>query len=87
MSPSRVPQQLDPERIRIGATCRGFRLKAGYKLGQAASAMDISYAYLSNIEAGRKPITEVLLARMASLYRVEQAAIVRPDLFAESVPA
>lgn len=81
MSPNRVPQQLDPERVRIGATCKGFREKAGFKVGQAASALNISYAYLSNIEAGRKPLTEVLLSRMATLYRVEPAAIVRPDLF------
>lgn len=81
MSSSKVPLDLDPERVRIGATCRGFREKAGLKLGQAANALDISYAYLSNIEAGRKPLTEVLLARMSSLYRVEPAAIVRPDLF------
>lgn len=81
MSPTRVAKILDPERVRIGATCRGFREKSGLKLGQAASALDISYAYLSNIEAGRKPLTEVMLARIAALYRVEPAAIVRPDLF------
>lgn len=84
MSTPKVPQQLDPEHVRIGATCKGFREKAGLKVGQAANGLDISYAYLSNIEAGRKPLTEVLLARMAQLYRVEPAAIVRPDLF-ESV--
>jgi transcriptional regulator with XRE-family HTH domain len=81
MSPPKVPVNLDPEQVRIGATCRGFRQKAGFKVGQAANALNISYAYLSNIEAGRKPLTEVLLARMADLYRVEQGAIVRPDLF------
>lgn len=86
MSPSKVASDLDPERVRVGATCRGFREKTGLKVGQAANALDISYAYLSNIEAGRKPLTEVLLARMAQLYRVEPAAIVRPDLF-EAVSA
>jgi transcriptional regulator with XRE-family HTH domain len=80
------PQSLDPERLRQGATCRAFREKAGFKTGQAANALDISYAYLSNIEAGRKPLTAILLARMAKLYGVEQGAIVRPDLF-EQVPA
>lgn len=87
MSTAKVSADLDPERIRIGATCRGFREKAGLKLGQAANALDISYAYLSNIEAGRKPLTEVLLARMAQLYRVESAAIVRPDLFEQPARA
>lgn len=83
MSPTKVPQDLDPERVRIGATCRALREKSGLKTGHAASALDISYAYLSNIEAGRKPLTEVLLARMAALYRVEPLAIVRPDLFTQ----
>jgi transcriptional regulator with XRE-family HTH domain len=86
MSPRKVPANVDPERIRQGATCRALREKEGYKLGQAANALDISYAYLSNLEAGRKPLTAVLVARMAKLYRVEQGAIVRPDLF-EQVPA
>lgn len=81
MSSRVVETALDPERVRVGATCAAFRQKAGLKVGQSATALGISYAYLSNIEAGRKPLTEVLLARMAELYRVEQAAIVRPDLF------
>jgi transcriptional regulator with XRE-family HTH domain len=87
VSTNKVRKVTDPERGRIGATCRAFREKSGFKLGQAATALGISYAYLSNIEAGRKPLTEVLLARMAVLYRVEPAAIVRPDLFADQVPA
>lgn len=81
MSPRRVPAELDPENVRIGATLRMARESRGLRTGQAANALDISYAYLSNIEAGRKPLTPVMLARVAALYRVEQAAIVRPDLF------
>lgn len=76
-------QFLDPERVRIGATCKSFREKAGLKLGEAASAIPISYAYLSNIEAGRKPLTPVLLAKLALLYSVPQAAIMRPDVFTQ----
>jgi transcriptional regulator with XRE-family HTH domain len=69
------------ETVRLGATCRAFRIKRGLKVGEAATALTISYAYLSNIEAGRKPLTAVLLARMASLYGVPEIAIARPDLF------
>lgn len=86
MSTSKVAKDLDPELVRQGATCRALREKEGLKLGQAASALDISYAYLSNIEAGRRALTEILVARMAVLYRVKPIAIVRPDLFAEPVP-
>lgn len=85
MSAAKVRLELDPERVRVGATCKGFREKSGLKLGQAASLLDISYAYLSNIEAGRKPLTEVLLARMAALYRVDPIMIARPDLFPPAV--
>ena len=83
MSPQRVAQDLDPERVRQGATCRALREKSGLKLGEAASALHppISYAYLSNIEAGRKKLTPVMLARLAALYSVPQAAIARADLF------
>jgi transcriptional regulator with XRE-family HTH domain len=84
MSAVKVPQELDPEKVRQGATCRAFREKTGLKLGQSAGALGISYAYLSNIEAGRKPLTPVLLAKVARLYDVPQAAIARPDLFGEA---
>lgn len=87
MSSPKVPTQPDPELIRVGATCRAFREGAGLKLGQAASALDISYAYLSNIEAGRRALTKVLLARMAVLYDVKPIAIVRPDLFEQTSDA
>ena len=69
------------EQQRIGATCRAFREKCGLKLGEAANALPISYAYLSNIEAGRKALTPVMRARLAELYQVPQAAIARPELF------
>lgn len=78
------PKPLDPERMRVGATARAFREKRGLRLNEAASELVISYAYLSNIEAGRKPLTRVLLARMADLYDVEQIAIARSDLFADA---
>lgn len=84
MSPQRVAKTLPPESVREGATLRAFREKSGLKLGQAANALNISYAYLSNIEAGRKPLTSVLLARAAALYGVPQAAIARPDLFSDA---
>jgi transcriptional regulator with XRE-family HTH domain len=83
MSPRRAQSSLNPEDVRQGATLRAFREKSGLKTGEAANALNISYAYLSNIEAGRKPLTPVLLAKAAALYSVPQAAIARPDLFGD----
>lgn len=66
----------------MGATLRAFREKSGLRIGQVADALHppLSYSYLSNIEAGRKQLTPVLLAQLATLYGVPQYAIVRPDL-------
>ena len=77
-----TPKILTPadlaERQRVGATLRTLRATRGWKLGDFATAMDISYAYLSNIEAGRKPLPDHLLARAAKLLDVEQIAIKHP---------
>jgi transcriptional regulator with XRE-family HTH domain len=52
------------ERERVGATLRTLRRTTrGWKLGDFATQLGISYAYLSNIEAGRKPLPDHLLAR------------------------
>lgn len=82
MSPQRVPADLDPERVRVGATLRAFREKTGLTADQAANALrpPKSRSYVANIEAGRKPLRPVHLAQFAALYGVPQYAIVRPDL-------
>lgn len=67
------------ERRRVGATLRALRETRGWKLGDFATHIDISYAYLSNIEAGRKPLTDVLLARAANALDVDQIAIKIPS--------
>jgi transcriptional regulator with XRE-family HTH domain len=53
----------DPEWVRIGATLRTLRELRGEKPDPFASAIGISRPYLANIEAGRKKLTNVLLAR------------------------
>ncbi|SLH42168.1 Predicted transcriptional regulator [Mycobacteroides abscessus subsp. abscessus] len=50
----------------------------GYKPDPFASAIGISRPYLANIEAGRKKLTNVILARAAQALGVEQIAIMRP---------
>ena len=78
MTPKTLTEAEHLERERIGATLRTLRTTRGWKLGEFATQMDISYAYLSNIEAGRKPLPDHLLARAARLLDVEQIAIKHP---------
>ncbi|GAA5143262.1 hypothetical protein GCM10023340_08260 [Nocardioides marinquilinus] len=60
----------------------------GFKPDQFASEIGISRPYLANIEAGRKPLTEVLLARISGVLMVAPLVIVRPDYFEpDLVPA
>jgi transcriptional regulator with XRE-family HTH domain len=77
----RTVEHLDPERVRIGETLRTIRETKGFKLGEFASELDISYAYLSNIEAGRKRLTPQLLAKAATVLGVRQVAIVRDGYY------
>lgn len=78
MTPKTVTNTEQAERLRVGATLRTIRSTRGWKLGDFATQLDISYAYLSNIEAGRKPLPDHLLARAARLLDVEQIAIKHP---------
>ncbi|OBK09051.1 helix-turn-helix domain-containing protein [Mycolicibacterium conceptionense] len=70
---------IDPEWARIGATLRTLRELRGYKPDPFASQIGISRPYLANIEAGRKRLSNILLARAAAALNVEQIAIMRPD--------
>lgn len=70
--------QPDPEWARIGATLRTIRELRGFKPDPFASEIGISRPYLANIEAGRKKLTDVILARAAKALAVEQIAIMRP---------
>lgn len=79
MSPKTITTEEQEERERVGATLRTLRLTRGWKLGDFANEIPISYAYLSNIEAGRKPLPDRILARCAQILDVEQIAIKRPN--------
>ena len=65
--------------VRVGATVKSLRELRGFKPDGFAGAVGISRPYLVNIEAGRKKLTNVLLARMADILAVPQIAIMRPD--------
>lgn len=78
MTPKIISETERRERERVGATLRTLRTTRGWKLGDFATQLDVSYAYLSNIEAGRKPLPDHLLARAARLLDIEQIAIKHP---------
>lgn len=78
MTPKTLTEEEKAERERTGATLRTLRETRGWKLGEFATQIGISYAYLSNIEAGRKPLTNQLLSKAARLLQVDQIAIARP---------
>jgi transcriptional regulator with XRE-family HTH domain len=80
-----LPDQIQPEDQRVGATLRHFRELRGFKPDPFAAAIGISRPYLANIEAGRRPLSNVLLARAAEVLRVDQIAIMIPNT--EAVPA
>lgn len=50
----------------------------GFRPDEFASAIGISRPYLANIEAGRKKLTNILLARAANQLKISQIAIMRP---------
>lgn len=85
MSARKVQGKPNPEWVRVGETLRGFREARGLRVGELAAQTrpPISYSYLSNIEAGRKPLTQRLAAQLAELLGVRQAALIRPDHFAD----
>ena len=77
----------DPENIRVGATIRALRKAHGLKLIEMAVALDISHAYLSNIEAGRKAAPIALCKQAAKILRIPLAAITIADYAAISEAA
>lgn len=76
--PTAEKNTLNPEWVRVGATLRTIREIRGYKPDGFASGIGISRPYLANIEAGRKKLTDVILARAAEALKVEQIAIMLP---------
>lgn len=71
----------DSERKRIGETIRILREARGLQQEELAHAVFISRPYISMIESGTKPITPVLVAKIAEALAVPQIAIVREGYF------
>lgn len=81
MAGNKLADEVREERERVGATIRQMREMRGLKPDQLANALNISRPYLVNIEAGRKPLTQILLARIAAALNVTQASIVPAGYF------
>lgn len=66
---------------RVGKTLRRFRIMRGLTQDQLSTLMGFkSHSALANIEAGRKPLTGINLARAAEALGIEQIEIMRPRL-------
>jgi len=85
-----MPMQTTPpgdteEQVRVGATLSALREARALRVGELAKTMKISHAYLSNIEAGRRPLTPQLAVRAADALAVRPIALLRPDHFSSEV--
>lgn len=75
MTRNPLPAREVLERARIGATIRTLRKTRGLSTDSLATSLGISRPYLSNIEAGRKPLTHQLLVQLADLLEVDRRDI------------
>lgn len=65
----------DPEQERVGRTIQAFRERLGYTQQALADATSISRPHLANIEAGRKPLSNMHLVRIAAALSLPSLAI------------
>jgi transcriptional regulator with XRE-family HTH domain len=65
---------------RVGRTLRRFRILRGMSQDQLSTLMGFEggHSALSNIERGKKPLTDIRLALAATALGVEQIEIMRP---------
>lgn len=75
------------ERVRVGATIRELREARGFTQEEFATSCGVSRSHMANIEAGRKPLTKILLSRVATVLNVRQIALVREGYFTEDAAA
>ena len=68
------------EQERVGETIREFRERLGYTQEELRIAAGISRSHLANIEAGRKPLSNIHLAKIARALGLKQIAIKLPDV-------
>ena len=69
----------NPEHERVGRTVQAFRERFGYTQDELAREADMSRSHLANIEAGRKPLGNRHLAKIADLLGITPLAIKQFD--------
>lgn len=63
------------------------RLRAGLTQKQAAAALRVSQPYLSQLEAGQRPVTQELARLATTVYRLPPTALPMPEPSAEGTAA
>jgi transcriptional regulator with XRE-family HTH domain len=71
----RATAHLNPEDQRVGETIKEFRERLGYTQAELHAAAGISRSHLANIEAGRKPLSNIHLAKIARALGLKPIAI------------
>lgn len=69
------------ELSRMGATLQVLRKTRGMTVDQLANELQVSGSHIRNIEAGRRPLTAILVAKAAQALAVPQIALVRDGFF------
>jgi transcriptional regulator with XRE-family HTH domain len=71
----RATAHLNQEDQRVGETIKEFRERLGYTQEELRVVAGISRSHLANIEAGRKPLTNIYLAKIAKALGLKPIAI------------
>jgi transcriptional regulator with XRE-family HTH domain len=79
-SHTKLPSYQDNDWERVGRTLRRFRMMRGMSQDQLSTLMEFEggHSALSNIERGKKPLTDKRLALAAKALGVDQIEIMRP---------
>lgn len=70
-----MPEELDLELLRMGATIKALREAYGWQVGKFAVAIGTTHPHLSNIESGRRRCTPAMARKIAMVLGVPLAAI------------
>lgn len=73
MKDNRVDVDIGKEhQIRAGAYLKSLRLEQGLSLTALGDKLDVSAAYLSNVESGTKTMSDHFVRQIADLYKLDE---------------
>jgi transcriptional regulator with XRE-family HTH domain len=76
--PTRKDRNSEPMQL-IGARIRQLRLRAGISQEQLANDADMARSYMTEVEAGRRNISVVLICEIARVLQVPPSQLLRFD--------